>query len=43
LLFCRFLPVIAMAEVKGVLGYGRTVEHEMPAEVEGERELSVAH
>jgi molybdopterin-containing oxidoreductase family membrane subunit len=23
LLFCRFLPVIAMAEVKGVLGYGR--------------------
>jgi molybdopterin-containing oxidoreductase family membrane subunit len=24
LLFCRFLPVIAIAEVKGVLGYGRT-------------------
>jgi molybdopterin-containing oxidoreductase family membrane subunit len=23
LLFCRFLPMIAMAEVKGVLGYGR--------------------
>ncbi len=23
LLFCRFLPVIAMAEIKGVLGYGR--------------------
>jgi molybdopterin-containing oxidoreductase family membrane subunit len=23
LLFCRFLPVIAMAEVKGVLSYGR--------------------
>ena len=23
LLFCRFLPVIAMGEVKGVLGYGR--------------------
>lgn len=23
LLFCRFLPVIAIAEVKGVLGYGR--------------------
>jgi len=24
LLFCRFLPVIAIAEVKGVLSYGRT-------------------
>ena len=24
LLFCRFLPVIAIGEVKGVLGYGRT-------------------
>jgi len=23
LLFCRFLPVIAMGEIKGVLGYGR--------------------
>jgi hypothetical protein len=23
-LFCRFLPVIAMGEVKGVLSYGRT-------------------
>jgi molybdopterin-containing oxidoreductase family membrane subunit len=23
LLFCRFLPMIAMAEIKGVLGYGR--------------------
>jgi Ni/Fe-hydrogenase subunit HybB-like protein len=23
LLFCRFLPTIAMAEIKGVLGYGR--------------------
>ncbi|MBD3869385.1 MAG: polysulfide reductase NrfD [Acidobacteria bacterium] len=23
-LFCRFLPVLAMAEVKGVLGYGRS-------------------
>jgi molybdopterin-containing oxidoreductase family membrane subunit len=23
LLFCRFLPVIAMAEIKGVLGYDR--------------------
>jgi molybdopterin-containing oxidoreductase family membrane subunit len=23
LLFCRFLPMIAIAEVKGVLGYGR--------------------
>ena len=23
LLFCRFLPVIAIGEVKGVLGYGR--------------------
>ena len=22
LLFCRFLPMIAMAEIKGVLGYG---------------------
>ena len=29
LLFCRFLPVIAMAEIKGVLGYGRVPEHEM--------------
>ena len=26
LLFCRFLPVIAMGEVKGVLGYGRSRE-----------------
>ena len=23
LLFCRFLPVIAMGEVKGVLGHGQ--------------------
>lgn len=33
LLFCRFLPVIAIAEVKGVLGYGRSpneVIHELP-------------
>ena len=26
LLFCRFLPVISMAEVKGVLSYGRSRE-----------------
>ncbi len=26
LLFCRFLPVIAMGEIKGVLGYGRKKE-----------------
>lgn len=33
LLFCRFLPMIAVAEVKGVLGYGRSsneVVHELP-------------
>lgn len=33
LLFCRFVPVIAMAEVKGVLSYGQSsthVEHESP-------------
>jgi molybdopterin-containing oxidoreductase family membrane subunit len=29
LLFCRFLPVIAMAEVKGVLKIGRDI-HELP-------------
>jgi molybdopterin-containing oxidoreductase family membrane subunit len=28
LLFCRFLPVIAMAEIKGVLKHGRTDSHE---------------
>jgi len=26
LLFCRFLPVIAIGEIKGVLSYGRTRE-----------------
>jgi molybdopterin-containing oxidoreductase family membrane subunit len=26
LLFCRFLPVIAIAEIKGVLSYGRSRE-----------------
>jgi Ni/Fe-hydrogenase subunit HybB-like protein len=33
LLFCRFVPVIAMAEVKGVLSYGQSskhVEHQSP-------------
>ena len=33
LLFCRFVPVIAMAEIKGVLSYGRRphhAEHESP-------------
>lgn len=33
LLFCRFLPVIALAEVKSVLGYGRVrkeIIHELP-------------
>jgi molybdopterin-containing oxidoreductase family membrane subunit len=43
LLFCRFLPVIAMAEIKGVLGYGRTVEHAKAPEPEGKPELLVAH
>jgi molybdopterin-containing oxidoreductase family membrane subunit len=44
LLFCRFLPVIAMAEVKGVLGYGRTVEHEIVNmhEPEGAEALAVS-
>jgi molybdopterin-containing oxidoreductase family membrane subunit len=42
LLFCRFLPVIAMAEVKGVLGYGRTVENEKIKECEGERVEALA-
>jgi molybdopterin-containing oxidoreductase family membrane subunit len=27
LLFCRFLPIIAIAEIKGVLGYGRGHNH----------------
>ena len=31
-LFCRFLPVLAMAEVKGVLGYGRRRKEETPSE-----------
>jgi molybdopterin-containing oxidoreductase family membrane subunit len=38
LLFCRFLPMIAIAEVKGVLGYGRVVAHEMVKGGEPERE-----
>jgi molybdopterin-containing oxidoreductase family membrane subunit len=42
LLFCRFLPVIAMAEVKGVLGYGRAVEREKAKECEGERVEALA-
>ncbi|MCI0457995.1 MAG: polysulfide reductase NrfD [Gemmataceae bacterium] len=32
LLFCRFLPMIAIAEVKGVAGYARVREGEAPAE-----------
>ena len=31
LLFCRFLPVIAVAEVKGVLKYGRPAAEPMLA------------
>jgi molybdopterin-containing oxidoreductase family membrane subunit len=32
LLFCRFLPMIAMAEIKGVLGVGREgTEHKVVA------------
>jgi molybdopterin-containing oxidoreductase family membrane subunit len=44
LLFCRFLPVIAMAEIKGVLGYGRTAPNEKVTADESERlpALSVA-
>jgi len=30
LLFCRFLPVISMAEIKGVLSYGRSREGGQP-------------
>jgi molybdopterin-containing oxidoreductase family membrane subunit len=43
LLFCRFLPVIAMAEVKGVLGYGRTAvpEKVLVREREGAEALVV--
>jgi molybdopterin-containing oxidoreductase family membrane subunit len=32
LIFCRFLPVIAMSEVKGVLSYGRRPKHPVVAE-----------
>ncbi len=35
LVFCRFLPVIAMAEVKGVLGYARRQANEKAYEKEG--------
>jgi molybdopterin-containing oxidoreductase family membrane subunit len=42
LLFCRFLPVIAMAEIKGVLGYGRAVEHVEVKERERERVEALA-
>ncbi len=45
LLFCRFLPVIAMAEIKGVLGYGRATEPERQKEADhaSEPALAVAH
>jgi molybdopterin-containing oxidoreductase family membrane subunit len=44
LLFCRFLPMIAIAEVKGVLGYGRVIVDETVKEDEPERQpLAVAH
>jgi molybdopterin-containing oxidoreductase family membrane subunit len=48
LLFCRFLPVIAIAEVKGVLSYGRPKEtrqrdvDESDTEEEAEPELEGA-
>ena len=35
LLFCRFLPVIAIAEVKGVLSYGRQAAASHPAAEHG--------
>ncbi len=31
LLFCRFLPMIAMAEVKGILSYGKASDHKEAA------------
>jgi molybdopterin-containing oxidoreductase family membrane subunit len=30
LIFCRFLPVIAMGEIKGVLSYGRPARGDSP-------------
>jgi molybdopterin-containing oxidoreductase family membrane subunit len=35
LLFCRFLPMIAMAEVKGVLSYGRGRNGAVPVSAKG--------
>jgi molybdopterin-containing oxidoreductase family membrane subunit len=37
LLFCRFLPVIAISEVKGILSHGREGKHAHPAIVSGKR------
>lgn len=51
LLFCRFLPMIAMAEIKGVVGYARApvhVEHQaerisvVPPSEDGESEVRTA-
>jgi molybdopterin-containing oxidoreductase family membrane subunit len=41
LLFCRFLPVIAIAEVKGVLSYGRPTEIRRADRDEAESEEEV--
>lgn len=41
LIFCRFLPVIAISEVKGVLSYGRpkAAQHPVPSNIEPEEAL----
>ena len=42
LLFCRFLPVIAISEVKGVLSYGRPRRQQQTVEVESDSEQEEA-
>ncbi len=42
LLFCRYLPMVAMSEVKGVLPTGQPVEHDTGHEHKHKKELEVA-
>jgi Ni/Fe-hydrogenase subunit HybB-like protein len=42
LLFCRYLPMVAMSEVKGVLPAGQPVEHETGHAHKHKKELEVA-
>jgi len=42
LLFCRFLPVLAMSEIKGVLSYGRPPRTEADSATPGQHEKEAA-